>query len=510
MSQRFKVVDLFAGPGGLAEGFSSIRDTDGVRILDIALSVEMEPNAFATLRLRSFFRQFEKAPPEYYDYIAGRISKEEMIAAHPEEWRAAETETMQLELGPDTRDDLDPVLERLRNAPDPIILIGGPPCQAYSVIGRNKNRSLADYDPAKDKRHYLYKEYIRIIERLQPTAFVMENVKGILSSKVGKNDIFKRILEDLRAAGGDPDSYTLFPLAAGGKGVGAGFLIRCEDYGVPQCRHRVIVVGIRTDVAKELNATLEFNGLAPVVRQSTVLDVLEGMPRLRSGITPKRDDNALSWRDAASRGMKKAAEACGEFGTSLGQVSKLLRSTARKLASSSDIPERTNSRPCSVRDNMLASWFSDPMLDTLPNHSTRGHMPDDLARYAFVAAFGQIFGRSPKSKEFPAGIAPDHKNWKTGDYGDRFRTQIWSRPSTTVTSHISKDGHAFIHPDVSQCRSLTVREAARLQTFPDNYFFEGSGRTPQFTQVGNAVPPVMAKQIAEALLKVLGTRSGPN
>lgn len=508
MSSGFKVVDLFAGPGGLAEGFSSVRAADGSRIFDIALSVEMEPNAFATLRLRSFFRQFEKAPSEYYDYIAGRISKEKMLAAHPDEWKAAEEETMQLELGPDTREELDPVLEKLRNAPEPIILIGGPPCQAYSVVGRNKNRSLADYDPAKDKRHYLYKEYIRIIEKLQPTAFVMENVKGILSSKVDKNGIFLRILEDLRAAGGDPDSYTLFPLVTGGKGVGTGFLIRCEDYGVPQCRHRVIVVGIRTEVAKELEMTLEFHGLVPAARQSTVSDVLGGMPRLRSGITPQSDDNDLSWRDATTRGMKKAARACDEFDTSFRQVSELLRSTAAKLADSAEILDRTSSRPCAVKDNVLASWFSDPMLDTLPNHGTRGHMPGDLARYAFVAAFGQIFGRSPKSKEFPMGLAPDHKNWKTGDYGDRFRAQVWNRPSTTVVSHISKDGHAFIHPDVSQCRSLTVREAARLQTFPDNYFFEGKGRTPQFTQVGNAVPPLMAKQIGEALLKVLGGRTG--
>lgn len=129
-------------------------------------------------------------------------------------------------------------------------------------------------------------------------------------------------------------------------------------------------------------------------------------------------------------------------------------------------------------------------------------MRADLSRYAFAAAFAQVFERSPKANEFPELLAPKHNNWKTGKFADRFRVQIWGRPSTTVTSHISKDGHYFIHPDLSQCRSLTVREAARLQTFPDNYLFEGN-RTQQFVQVGNAVPPLMAKQIAVGLAELL-------
>lgn len=156
-----------------------------------------------------------------------------------------------------------------------------------------------------------------------------------------------------------------------------------------------------------------------------------------------------------------------------------------------------------AKDNRLNDWLSDPDLQVLTNHETRGHMESDLARYAFAATFAEVFDRSPKAHEFPRDLAPDHQNWETGKFADRFRVQCWDTPATTITSHISKDGHYFIHPDAMQCRSLTVREAARLQTFPDNYHFEGN-RTQQYVQVGNAVPPLLARQIAEVLYNLLG------
>ena len=136
-------------------------------------------------------------------------------------------------------------------------------------------------------------------------------------------------------------------------------------------------------------------------------------------------------------------------------------------------------------------------------------MKSDLHRYLFAACFASVEGRSPSLSDFPRDLLPDHDNVSealaTGHFSDRFRVQLADLPSTTITSHISKDGHYYIHYDPAQCRSLTVREAARLQTFPDNYFFCG-GRTAQYSQVGNAVPPLLARQIAEVVYNLLSKR----
>ena len=152
-------------------------------------------------------------------------------------------------------------------------------------------------------------------------------------------------------------------------------------------------------------------------------------------------------------------------------------------------------------------WYFDPRLRGVSQHQARGHMPSDLWRYFFAATFARVEGRSPCLRDFPTELWPDHANVQRAIadnslFSDRFRVQLADRPATTVVSHISKDGHYYIHPDPLQCRSLTVREAARLQTFPDNYFFEGP-RTAQFHQVGNAVPPLLARQIGALVREVL-------
>lgn len=505
VKQEFKTVDLFAGPGGLAEGFSAFRDARGQKVFDIAFSVEKEASAFATLRLRSFFRQFAKAPDAYYDYIAGRISKESLVSAYPEEWQRAELETAMLELG--TGEAKEEVDKRLQDiialAGSNTVVIGGPPCQAYSLVGRARNQGVKGYVASEDHRHFLYREYIRILERLRPAAFVMENVKGILSSKIGGEHIIDQVLADLRAAGGTDDSYRLVPIVDDDRGRLPGHMIRSENFGIPQCRHRVILVGVRRDIAEAWERSGKpWPRLAPAARQAKVAHVLSGMPGLRSGLS-KTEDSSSNWRVAAVEAFEVAAAACRKDGDWLKDVIAKLLDYARALKRDDHVPPRSSTRVAPIDDDLLGAWIGDDHLTELPNHASRGHMESDLSRYAFAAAFAEIFGHSPKADQFPAGLAPNHKNWDSGKFADRFRVQGWGSPSTTVTSHISKDGHYFIHPDPRQCRSLTVREAARLQTFPDNYFFEGN-RTQQFVQVGNAVPPLLANQIAEVIAEMLG------
>lgn len=504
MNQAFHTVDLFAGPGGLAEGFAAIQDENGKRPYRIALSVEKEPSAFATLRLRSFFRQFEEVPETYYAYISGKVSKDQLAAAHPREWQAACDETAMLVLGTEEATTwLDPMLDGISaKARTGTILIGGPPCQAYSLVGRARNRGVQDYVPEADHRHFLYREYIRILQRLEPVAFVMENVKGMLSAKVSGESMIDRIVEDLQSAGGTPDSYVLLPLVADQRSGHARHVIRAEELGVPQARHRVILMGIRADVFarsgidREAPPSLTLRPTRP-----SVATVLAGMPLLRSGLS-KTADSSEAWRQAVARAFKDAATASRSDGRWLAEVAQRLVGYSREIEAATDLPPRCSTLVTPLADNFLAAWLADDRLLALPNHESRGHMQTDLARYAFATTFAEVFDRSPKADEFPKGLAPNHRNWTSGKFADRFRVQTWNSPSTTVTSHISKDGHYFIHPDPKQCRSLTVREAARLQTFPDNYFFEGN-RTQQYVQVGNAVPPLLAKQIGELLLEIL-------
>lgn len=155
-----------------------------------------------------------------------------------------------------------------------------------------------------------------------------------------------------------------------------------------------------------------------------------------------------------------------------------------------------------IENSFLSSWYEDHRIKGVFNHSARTHMKPDLHRYLYASCFAAVKKRSPKMNEFPELLKPKHKNRDSGHFNDRFRVQINSRPATTVTCHISKDGHYYIHPDASQCRSLTVREAARIQTFPDNYYFCGN-RTEQYIQVGNAVPPLLANKIALIVREML-------
>jgi len=516
----YSVVDIFAGPGGLAEGFSRVPAGNGEHAFHIALSIEKEKTAHSTLRLRSFLRQFGDAlPKEYYTFINEGGEEPDWMAKYPQQWAAAVDEAWQLELGKeDPEKRLNKRLDKIRADSDGhTILIGGPPCQAYSLVGRARNLGIKKYKAAEDHKHFLYKEYIRILDRLQPAAFVMENVKGMLSSSIdGENRIFDQVLRDLRGERPGATAYTLIALDPRSRRqldlthfepCASDFIVRAEDFGVPQARHRVIVVGLRADIAEGLPPSSLADLMVKHNLRATVGHVLNGMPKLRSGLS-RGEDGKDEWKQTVEIAMAfvagmdtgltaPAQEKFSERATIYLQAFKALNEVPAREAHGVGIADDC---PADLRD-----WLIDSKLETLPNHTTRGHMASDLARYFFAAVFAEVVGRSPKASDYPDELAPAHANWTSGKFADRFRVQLSGGPSTTVTSHISKDGHYFIHPDPIQCRSLSVREAARLQTFPDNYFFKGN-RTQQYVQVGNAVPPLLARWIGGALWFILNTR----
>ena len=198
------VVDLVAGPGGLREGFSAAKSPSGVPLFRIVLSIEKDRTAAETLRLRSFFRQFPDSgkPREYYEQVrAGRIAWSDLAAKYPREHAAAERDVWQAELGgsgfPPAEVDRRIEAALLGQNKGDWVLIGGPPCQAYSLVGRTRLKAESEWHFARDPRHLLYREYLRIIAVHQPPVFVMENVKGILSSKKSGKLIIDRILSDL-------------------------------------------------------------------------------------------------------------------------------------------------------------------------------------------------------------------------------------------------------------------------------------------------------------------------
>lgn len=517
MARAYKVVDLFAGPGGLAEGFSSVL-AKGKRVFDVALSVEMEEAAHKTLSLRSFTRQFppNKLPDEYYQFLAGTISQEELLETYSTEWKKAQKEALRATLGtPEAASLLNPKIDRIRkSAKGRTVLIGGPPCQAYSLVGRARNAGNSEYNAEDDGRHYLYREYIEILNRLRPAAFVMENVKGILSSTVSGNGIFERILNDLENVGKDEGGYRLLALVPSRTGKAASstnpdpheFIVRAEQHAIPQARHRVFVVGLRADIAKELSDD-ELTDLLQFSDPVSVKAALRGFPEVRSGIS--RQDTQEEWQQSVLEAAELLSSVALKAGTAaenkkwkqeMSSVAKFHKSRNKPLSrtgSDYSFGAKGQEMPCA-----LSEFLIDRKLTSLTQHETRGHMKSDLARYLFCSVFAEVYERPPKAPDFPDELAPKHRSWSTGKFADRFRVQSWHKPSTTITSHIAKDGHYYIHPDPNQCRSLTVREAARLQTFPDNYIFLGN-RTQQYIQVGNAVPPFLAKQIAEALVRLL-------
>jgi DNA (cytosine-5)-methyltransferase 1 len=503
------VVDLFAGPGGLSEGFSAFEEK-GRRPFDVRLSIEKDAVACATLRLRALFRQFSVPPQSILDYMEGRMPLSEVVSDHSAEAAAAEQVVWNAELGKVSPNTVARAIRKRIGSERNWVLLGGPPCQAYSIAGRSRMRTTRP-DFEFDERHFLYREYLRIVADHEPTVFVLENVKGLITSRHGGDRIVTRILDDLsepaKAIGSkrqEPRGYRLYALAQRQASLpwtgsdpqdGEDFILRAEEFGIPQMRHRLFIVGVRTDI-RGRPGTLHGR---PAVSTG---DVLSDLPRLRSQLS-REDDSTAAWQSAV-------AEILNHDWMS-GPTDKPMTSVRRAIRTAVAELQRVELTPGSMyvrhagAPRALGDWYRRHSVG-LTQHVTRAHMTSDLHRYLFAAAFAKVHLRSPELQNFPKKLRPAHKNIELALRGemfnDRFRVQLEDRPSTTITSHISKDGHYYIHYDPVQCRSLTLREAARLQTFPDDYFFEGN-RTEQYHQVGNAVPPLLALDIARAIYELL-------
>jgi len=511
-SSPYPVVDLFAGPGGLGEGFASFTNSKMQHRFRSAASIERDTFSHQTLMLRHFFRFFSDggAPDDYYDFLAGRITQADLFARNPAAHTHAARSALRLSLGTGTHTEVRGIIRERLAGSDHWVLVGGPPCQAYSLVGRARRKGDPKFK--SDEKHTLYLEYLRIIADHRPPIFVMENVKGVLSATIEGKSTINRIVRDLQrpatAIPGAPAglTYRLFSLteeeAVEGEVDPRLFIVRAEDHGIPQARHRMFIVGIRTDLKVRPRILSKMD--APTVRET-----ISSLPAIRSGLS-KEKDSRDAWLSAIRHISSMNIRGHLEGAAYAGPVARGLKfETLVEMRS----PRSTSSTRYAMRrpnHDVLRSLYDD-RLPVLTAHEARSHMASDLRRYLYAATFAQETGRSPKLADFPAHLLPDHQNVEEGRSGkmfsDRFRVQLADHVSTTVTSHISKDGHYFIHYDPAQCRSLTVREAARLQTFPDNYFFAGP-RTAQYHQVGNAVPPKLAQQIAAIVAEVLDSIRG--
>lgn len=406
-----KVLDLFAGAGGLSEGF--IRAG-----CEMVGHIEMEKNSCSTLLTRMIYHALRKKGKleDYKRYITGKVTRDELIEKYG--LQKERDSVICAAIGKDNYRDLIKQIRTRLNGKSLDIIVGGPPCQAYSYIGRARDIKKM----RTDERNFLYKYYVEFLKALKPKIFVFENVPGLLSAGQGRYLLHMR---QLMLSAGYATDYRI---------------LNATDYGVPQNRKRVILVGWRKDT--KLKSYPEF----PVVkRQYTVKDFLADLPKVSAG-----GDDII-----------------------------------KKFTKKSDLLEKLG-----IRNSEFGM---------LMDHFARPNTEQDLEIYR-LAVLAKQNGENIKYNTLPKRLKT-HNN--EGSFLDRFKVvDPLAQGSHTIVAHIAKDGHFYIHPDLKQNRSLTVREAARLQTFPDDYKFEGQ-RGPRLRQIGNAVPPMLSEIIAKELIKYL-------
>jgi len=403
-----KIIDLFAGAGGLSEGFRRAG-------FDVASHVEMNIAAALTLKTREayYYCLEHEFIDNYITYITGGIEREQFYNLIPNEILA---KVINEEISTDTFASITERINELLDGDDVLGIIGGPPCQAYSLAGRSRDRDRMENDP----RNYLYQYYLQFIEYYHPTFFVFENVQGLLSAQNGQ--IFGTIQERMRELG-----YTIDHR-----------LLNSNDFGVIQSRKRIIIIGWRSD------QNLEYPNFDNEELEYSIRDLFADLPSIHAG-----------------------------------ETNNIYNTTANECL-----------RSLKIRSNY---W------NTLTYHTSRPNNNNDLEIYRHCCSVWNTEQTHLKYCDLPTHLMT-HRNSKA--FLDRFKVIDYNGISHTIVAHIAKDGHHFIHPDINQNRSLTVREAARIQSFSDDYFFENS-RTSAFQQIGNAVPPLMAEKIALAIRQLL-------
>jgi len=403
---KLNYIDLFAGAGGLSEGFSR-------QGFNPVAHVEMNGYACETLRTRVAYHHLKEINQldTYTKYLKREIDRKTLWDSIP---KSKINSVVHAEISADTIQTIFSRINEQANGKKIDVIIGGPPCQAYSVVGRARDPQNMENDP----RNYLYILYVKFLEKYKPKLFVFENVPGILSAKNGEH--FSKVQEAITKAGYGFDFRVL----------------NAKDFGVLQNRKRVILIGWRKGMKFTYPEFEKFENKFQLLK-----DLFSDLPVLKPGT----GEAYTPYKKPINEYLEKAH----------------------------------------IRNG----------LDFTTQHVARPHNERDLEIYRRAITCWIEYKKRLNYAELPKHLQT-HKN--TTSFLNRFQVVDPFTISHTVVAHISCDGHYYIYPDLKQIRSISIREAARIQSFPDDFYFEG-GRTASFKQIGNAVPPLMAEFIANKI-----------